>query len=582
VSRNKIYILFIIQTLFFVQISYSLPIQNIDYKKYNGKLIRSVTVHIGDIFSEKGFLYQTANSLKIKTKEQVVKRELMFSEGMKFDDFSLLESKRNLRRLNFLRDIDIKIVPEGSVVDVHVYAKDAWTLVPQAGASNSGGKKSSSIGLSESNLLGYFKELDILWRETDERSSTEFSYLDPRIFGTYNSLLTSFADREDGSSYNLSLSQPFRSLLNKTSWLTEYSHSDFVGRLFDAGEESYIYRLDTSIFRSRYIFAIGDPETLLRRISFGFDSLVERFSTADLEDYDALNLDPLEVSNDPSLLAQDRVYRGFVVGYRSITPDYIPVNYIDRFDRVEDYNLGAERLLEVLIAPSALGSSNDSIHPSISRSGGIKFSNTEFLRAEVGASSRIEQGDFRNNLIRAEAKYFNVLGNIYAGDLFFGKHTLAFNTFLDYGSSFDNDRQLLLGSDEGGLRGYRARAFGGNKRFVVNLEDRIHLVEDIFDLISLGAATFVDIGGATSESLSRLVQDNIYADVGVGLRIGFPRSSGGGVARIDVGVPLRSARDGSDQFSPRIMFSAGQAFDARLRGEETPGRPANSSIGFGR
>jgi hemolysin activation/secretion protein len=138
-----------------------------------------------------------------------------------------------------------------------------------------------------------------------------------------------------------------------------------------------------------------------------------------------------------------------------------------------------------------------------------------------------------------------------------------------------------LGSDNY-LRGYEMNTFEGDKRMALNFEERAHIADDIFQLVSLGTAVFVDVGGATRDALSAIVTDDLYGDVGFGLRFCFPRASGGGIVRMDVAFPLRDGPDGSNAWDPRIVFAAGQLFGARLRSEIVGAENASSGIGFDR
>ena len=100
--------------------------------------------------------------------------------------------------------------------------------------------------------------------------------------------------------------------------------------------------------------------------------------------------------------------------------------------------------------------------------------------------------------------------------------------------------------------------------------------------MSLGTAAFVDVGAASSNSLGDLFSQDVYSDVGFGLRFCFPRASGGGIVRVDVAVPLRDGPDGSKAGEPRIIFAAGQLFGARLRSELVGPENAAAKLGFDR
>jgi hypothetical protein len=268
-----------------------------------------------------------------------------------------------------------------------------------------------------------------------------------------------------------------------------------------------------------------------------------------------------------------------VVQYQTIKPEFISMNYIDRFDRVEDYNLGDESLVNVVLAPQSLGSMHNSVLLNSNRSKGWRFSDRSFLRAEIGGASRLDNSQLNNTLLRGETKYYAVMGDWFAGDRFLGRHTFASQFFVDFGEKFDRDRQLTLGADNA-LRGYEINAFEGDKRIALNLEERAHLTDDLFQLVSLGSAIFVDVGGTTRDDLYTIISDNLYGDVGVGLRFCFPRSSGGGIMRMDIALPWRDGPEGSKAWDPRVVLSAGQLFGARLRSEVVGAENAASGVGF--
>ena len=143
----------------------------------------------------------------------------------------------------------------------------------------------------------------------------------------------------------------------------------------------------------------------------------------------------------------------------------------------------------------------------------------------------------------------------------------------------DSDLEFLLGASNG-LRGYEDRTFSGDHRALLNVEDRFHLVEDVYRLLSIGGAVFFDVGGTSRKGVSEIIGDQLYADVGFGLRFGISRSSGGAVLRLDVAFPLREGPDGSQFLEPRILLSSGQLFSARLPSESLRSQAATVSAGF--
>jgi len=537
---------------------------------------------VQDIFEDpSNLVYRTANKAKIQTKQEVLRRELLFREGEEFDDFLVFESERRLRDLKYLRRIQITPTADGDFVDLHVRAQDVWTFIPQFNYSASAGKKNVSAVLIETDFLGLGKRVELGYEQDESREVVQGVYDDNRIFGTENRFLGALFQRSDGHEGVMYLGRPFRSLVDRSSWFVSARVADTIGRLFQDGTENYIFRQKNDELLTRYTWSFGDPEDTLDRFSLGYSYINDEFSVATLNDYNDLDLDPLEVSNDPGRLPVNRLYSGPHIAYQRLEPRFIPMNYIDRFDRVEDYNLGNQYDFNGTYASELLGSDRDAVLLSFNRSKGYQFNHGSFIRGEVGVASRLESREFVNSLARFEIKYYDVLGNLEIGDTLLGKHTLAASYFLDFGAQLDGDRQFTVGGDNA-LRGYKARAFTGDRRMVLNVEDRVHIADDVFQLMSVGAAAFIDAGGATNGGLDDLLTNQLYGDAGVGLRLGFPRSTGGGVVRLDVAVPFRDGPDGTRGLEVRLVVGGGQLFSSQLRSESLGPERANVAVGFDR
>lgn len=555
----------------------------ISYQQFNGKPIGHIEVIVRDIFDEPeiGSLYQTINKVKVNTHQEVILRELLIHEGDPFDDFRLRESERNLRQLGFIREVQITPKDRGATVDLEVSVQDTWTLIPQFSYSSGTGRKKRSAGIAESDLLGRGKRLEAAVEEDDNRRSIQGVYEDDRFWGTQKRLLAAHLERSDGNRSVFSFGRPFRSLVEKRSWSFNSDTSNTLGRLFKNGDERFVYRQKRSDLSARYTFAHGDPKVSVGRYTIGYSYQEDRFSSATENDYEDLDVDPATVSQDPALLADNRRFSGPRIGYTQIEPDYISMNYIDRFDRVEDYNLGNEFTVNAFFAPEVFGSDGDQIIFDANDAIGYRFDRGSFIRGEIGGATRYGSDGMTNSLIRTEVRYYNVLGLLSLGNVNLGRHTLAAGFSTDIGIDLDRDREFLLGADSG-LRGYEARTFAGDKRLILNLEDRIHIVDDAFHLVSFGAAVFLDAGGTTNGAYGDIFGHNFYSNVGVGLRVAFPRSTGSRVLRADVSFPMRDGPDGADAWSPRFIISGGQLFDSHLRSETEGAESANIAVGFDR
>ena len=272
---------------------------------------------------------------------------------MFFDPFLIEESERNLRSLPFLRRISITPVHEGEWVDLLVQVQDTWTLFPFLIISSGGGTDRQAIGLTEENLLGYGKRLEVLYADDEGRQKIEGVWDDPRLFGTYQRLTLGHFQRSDGYRSVLAYGSPFRSLVQKTAWGIEADSFDLVGRLFENGEERFIYRHDRLMLSGGYTISKGNPERRRRRVSLGYRYIRDRFDQADEDDFDDINLDFDPDLADIRKVPVDRRFSGPFVSYQQIRQDFLSINFVDKFDRVQDFNLGNEFSAQGQIAAEA-------------------------------------------------------------------------------------------------------------------------------------------------------------------------------------------------------------------------------------
>jgi hypothetical protein len=76
-------------------------------------------------------IFRLANRWHIVTRDRIIAQQLLFATGDPFSQRLLQESERLLRANNFL--YDAKIIPvryADGVVDIRVWTRDLWTLMP--------------------------------------------------------------------------------------------------------------------------------------------------------------------------------------------------------------------------------------------------------------------------------------------------------------------------------------------------------------------------------------------------------------------------------------------------------------------
>ncbi len=221
---------------------------------------------------------------------------------------------------------------------------------------------------------------------------------------------------------------------------------------------------------------------------------------------------------------------------------------IQKFTHVEDYNLGIVVTPKLAWAPfvRALGSTQSQFVPSVTATKGYTWAD-QLLFLNTGYSSKYVNGFDSNRIATAGGTYY-IRGLKY--------QTLAFHSALDLGWHLDPAVPLSLG-EANGLRGYGLNAFSGDRRFLLNIEDRIFVWDELFRLIDVGAVVFYDSGYAWPTGSSVKVGRPLKSSVGMGLRLAPSRSSSNVPVRIDLAYALNSNETRS-RWSLSIL--AGQAF----------------------
>jgi hypothetical protein len=512
--------------------------------------IRTVRIQHEDVFAPDEKLdppglpdltpvFDLANKIHFETREHVIRRELLFQEGDPLDRDRIAESERNLRQLNYLRQAWIVTRPVGpGLVDVIVHVQDTWTTEPRLSISGGGGQSTSEYGIVEKNLFGFGKTIALRHREQLDRTSDQFLYDDPRILGSRWHFTGNYEDRSDGSAKDLLLEYPFFSLLTPWATSSRFSHVKEENRIFAPdGIEVNRFVRDQDFFEA----SVG------HRLEFSTEEVVHRaglfYRLVDDE------FSPTGIGSQPTLVPPDRRESQPGLFYRREGVRFVAERHFNRFDRVEDLNLGNIFDVRFGYSTRALDALDDEPILRASNRQGFDFGpgRKAFLFALV--SGRHADGDVRNGIVEVEAISYNRFQLLF-------EQTLVTRAKLDLGRNLDPDVQLFLGS-ENGLRGYSTREFVGSKRLAFNVEDRIFFVNDLFHLVSLGAVLFFDAGYAWAPGQEMRLND-LASSVGIGLRIGAPRAAEEKIWRFDFAVPLSTA--GGKHLSPDFSFGSRQAF----------------------
>ena len=468
------------------------------------------TVQVFDLNNpaDDNWLFRTADHLHKGTRVSAIAAQLLFRRGDLYSRRLLDETERNIRLHSlFLREPVIRPIRyHDGVVDIVVITHDVWTLQPGATFSRSGGTNTTGVDISDSNIFGYGKYLEIGHGENVDRSSTFLSWADPNVWGSHWTDGAVYSRNSDGTVWGVGAGLPFYSL----------------GQPYDAYDDDW---------RTADLY-IGDALKVT-------DLWTERLLVGWRVDRSHFGVSPEQTIPLVAPLPQDRDLSYPFVRMQWIENSYSTMRDLDLIARTEDVHFGLDASVGLGVATFAFGSDRNSVLADTEINYGWRFSDTQQLFLTSRLASRYEDGAFHDAIATWSASYYLATSD-------YTRTLLRFSG--DAGHNLDGDHTLQLGGDTG-LRGYPLRYQNGNQRALFTVEERLYTNYYLFRLVNVGAAAFYDMGRTWGTTLVPTPQLGLLKDVGVGLRLGNQRSSFGSVIHIDLAVPLdRTSSISATQF----------------------------------
>lgn len=468
-----------------------------------------------EVFDERGgglfAPHRIANRIHIRTRDLVVRRELLFETGDPFDRELIEQTERNLRALSFLRDARLEtreIDEDGDGrperVDVSVTTWDRWSLAPRLDFSQVDDRTIWEIGASEKNFLGFGKSITVSHRQNLDRVTDRVRYEDPQLLGSNVGLGASLARLSDGHERLLTVDREYLSLRDPWS--------------FSAGA--------VSVARTEPIVEHGVE---IKRLPVRGDFVDMEVGRALVRGGDhAVRMHGAYRSHETVVGGDLRDYGRLEVGLRALSHRFVRLTHVNQFERTEDFNLGAETHAVFGLSAPALGGQEGLVaFASAGHRQGLRFDDGHFVVLGAGFDGRRERGAWRSTIAALNVRYLR-------------KHAsrAALVGKLDYahGHALDPEVQLRLGA-ETGLRGYPVRQFTGTRSLLLTAEERWFFADDVWQLFSFGVAGFVDSGFVWPAGRAVDLAD-LRTGVGVSLLVGSHRLASRGGVRFDLGYAL--------------------------------------------
>ncbi len=169
-----------------------------------GKRIDEILIAAEEIVAESDPYPQLMNWVHVRTRDPVIRREVLLQEGELYDPARVAETERNLRRLAFIAVARVVAVQGRSpgTVALLVVTKDLWSIRLNSELAMVGSLlQRLRVRPSETNFLGLGQQLSAdLWLKLDVLQVGQ-SYTDRRLLGSRLTLSESGAlifNRETG------------------------------------------------------------------------------------------------------------------------------------------------------------------------------------------------------------------------------------------------------------------------------------------------------------------------------------------------------------------------------------------------
>jgi hypothetical protein len=488
------------------------------------------------------FVFKTGNFIHFTTRPYVVRRLLLFDEGDALDPELLAETERNLRAADQFEAASVTSErrPDGDY-DVLVQTRDKWSLTAGAGVGYVGGVSKGNAQVSESNLLGLGKEVEVDFAAQTGQETGHASYLDPDIMGTRLQLALDGSLSSLGTLVSGSFGRPFYARLTPYAFSVGASRERADVQYFERGDVAATVREAVDRVEGSAGLGFG-PYDSVKRISIaaaaesasfgaptGADPLGFRWPRSRTIVDVALrpSINQFDVFEKWQRLDADRIVEDVPTGWRA------------------DATLGEQTRSDVLgMRPEALLGAHATWVARPLENDIFVFEAAWFMRHDGVRPQRQQVSSFLHNYLQLP---WNTLAT-----------TVSFVGLLE---NEDLEPQLTLGEDSG-LRGYPARFFTGTRRLLAHVEDRIFTPVNLLTFY-LGFVAFADAGLVWDDAHGPRVAD-VRPSVGFGVRVFSAELLKTSVGRLDVAFPLD--RRGGGIRGVSVSISTGQVFT--LFGEE--------------
>ncbi|MCM1150726.1 MAG: hypothetical protein NC209_01925 [Alistipes sp.] len=463
--------------------------------RYEGKTIGEIRIERDRVFDPDGNWFErTGNKVHALTRERVIRRDLLFRPGDRFDPRLLVRNKQLLRSRNYISKVAIDVRPDTldtTRVDLVIRTRDSWTITVD-GAARSEGR--TMVALVDANILGTGNLLKLktnFSRKDFSYGGNAVEYEIPNVLGTFYT--AEFAAGRDfyDSALDLKLSKEF---LRPTDYEAGVRYSNLKFK-------QYMIERDTSLLvKERNLDLWGGYSHLLRPIGSSL------FLTARYNYRRFLRRpDGVTATHHPALHDHDLLLFGAGL-YRE---KFYTANMI--------YGFGSDEYLATgykaeIVSGHAWGEFNDEIYLGLSyETGGFRSIGYIMGGAAFGGYIDRRTGAWNRNAVDIDLRWFSNLFLLRRSRM---RQFLMLNYTQGWNRGTGNDESIRF-THRDGLQALDERALGTN-RMVLDTETVVFTPWQPlgFRIAFFGFADFGLIGYAPNP-----FRNDFFASLGGGIRI---------------------------------------------------------------
>jgi hypothetical protein len=481
-----------------------------------GVYIDSIIIDNNNIFNPDSakydfWFYRLANRLHIKTRKFVIARELLQKRGDIFSRKLADETERNLRTLSFIWDARVELYRSGDGLNVmKVSTSDTWTILGGFSLSRKAGETVYHLRFEELNLLGLGQSVSMHYyiREFDADYG-EFSFLERRLFGTRLYLNVYYDENPEVGLKGVSIGKPFYSLDSRVACNFYISTLERRKDYYGGGQVIASETQSGDQFIGAALYRFG---TYHNKITTGINVVYKDIRISDKTLLDV---------NETVSFSNDSLFFEIGPEFGIDNIEYVKTTRINNFRAMEDIALRKGCRLKPGRTFDA--STHDKLFDRIS----LDCSYSAYVKSNLFIVSMVWEHWFDGPVDFRKRRSLSIR--------YYNNHISWLTPLASI--SYDEDlwqrpmATLYLGENNG-LRGFPKNFATGEKRLLINIENRFFTGVEILST-DLGAVQFVDMG-QTWPREEEVDLGELLWSIGFGLRIGAEKISNARTMRVDI------------------------------------------------